>query len=309
MTDINPNKISPVSITELEREIEETRLPLATRNLNDISAPLRRRLDSLCAIHAPPNEGIAPQNLMATFSKVVADHSNSTALIRYYCLLSSMHYSLRVFTKNTYPERTVALFINNFERIMTTYSGELKGHPPSKNEFWKDLAITRLSCFPSYGAIYEMSSGFGRVRPLTAQITQIPSFLRMLKRLGGHAGYFEGHIHTPLAKDYQSGWKKRTLHIAEMLIAFPKCRGICGASWMEDPFLTEISPRLGKFRLEERNHGCYYFYLGRDFSGNALATSPTRRDLFKQGLYTPKLYLKVWGRKDILAWAAKNRIQ
>lgn len=293
-------------VRSLAEYVDTAHLPAAAIALETLQPALKERLELLCQTAARSSDGIEPKRLSLFFNILLKSHSQNIYSLQYYCLVNAIRSSLQTLSKGFYPISTTHLFIENYRRILGSYNLEKRQQKISENIFWKDFALATLSCFPSYGCIYEMSSGFGRLRPLWAKLTQGPKFFRMVKRLGGNTGYFEGHIHQPLIKDYKSSWEKRTLHIAEMLIAFPKCRGVFGASWMEDPALNKISPNLAKMKQEERDHGCYTFYLGRDLSGNALATSPTRRDLFERGLYVPRLYLKVWGRQDIIDWAQET---
>ena len=69
-----------------------------------------------------------------------------------------------------------------------------------------------------------------------------------------------------------------------------------------------ISPRVAYFSQTPLKHGGHVMFVeeGGQAAIDALATSPTRRRLHAEGKYVPKTYMLIWGKKQMLAWAARQ---
>jgi len=95
--------------------------------------------------------------------------------------------------------------------------------------------------------------------------------------------------------------------IAEMIEKYHNVKGLFGISWLYDPQLVHISPRLIYLQKLPLSNGAKRFYIGIDESESAFVKSKTRARLFKEGKYKPKAYLLVWPRKDIVEWSKRYR--
>jgi hypothetical protein len=79
-----------------------------------------------------------------------------------------------------------------------------------------------------------------------------------------------------------------------------------GGSWFYDPKVKEISPRLRYLQDVPVAGGARLFRTGpsEGCTNDALSTSPTRKNLFNEGLYQPCGYALVWDRASQRRWAA-----
>jgi len=100
-----------------------------------------------------------------------------------------------------------------------------------------------------------------------------------------------------LAEDY--------LAAAKIIGANPSIKGTYGAAWYLDPALRTISTSLGEVGAFAGENGALVVCLGTDPAtvADATAKSRTRRQMYEDGRYVPKRYLRLWARRRILQWA------
>ena len=80
-----------------------------------------------------------------------------------------------------------------------------------------------------------------------------------------------------------------------------------GASWLYDPALPRISPRLGFHRAIALPGGARTFLSAREGAQSwALNASPTRRAAFEAGDYRPQSHILFWPRTALIDWAART---
>lgn len=179
----------------------------------------------------------------------------------------------------------------------------------NEDVFWKDLALARLQMFPAGAQIVETYSGFGLKQGFNKNLSQAIKFLQLIVSGSGRNGYYQIHTHTPELSEFtEKGWNDCYVRIAEMLKINENIKGIFGASWFYDPQLESISPKLMYLQKTPLDNGAKGFYLGDDLTGNALAKSKTRNQLYKDGKYKPKSYMLVWPRKELLQWAKSRSL-
>lgn len=174
---------------------------------------------------------------------------------------------------------------------------------PSLDVFWKELGVARLQLFPLTSGVAESFSGFGIKQGLTCNPIQMVKFTNILFNLG-RKPYFRTHVHTPLLNNFnEDGWVESYLQIAERLKRNKQIKGLVRGGWFFDPKVKAISPRLSYLYDLPKSNGASFFRIEKDYTGNAIATSKTRRDLFEKGLYTPTNYLVIWPREKLIKWA------
>ncbi len=97
------------------------------------------------------------------------------------------------------------------------------------------------------------------------------------------------------------------LKIAELMQADESLFGLVGGSWIYDPQLTKISPKLAYLREKRVRNGAFVFDYGTSENQTrmAIANSPVREKLYNDGQYTPHFYFLIWPRAKFLRFARK----
>ena len=170
----------------------------------------------------------------------------------------------------------------------------------------KDLAILTFRLIPVGAEFAEPWSAIWKQQVLTSRASQVFKAVNffMLKR-NGFSPYFQLHMHQESHADFhEEGCMQTFRRLAELLEQNPDHRGWFSSSWLIDPALEQISPHLSHMRTVPENNGGAIFYMEDDPTGKtgALATSRTRRRMFKSGLYQPRIFLRVWPRSSAIAW-------
>lgn len=213
--------------------------------------------------------------------------------------------------KFNYPDSIIAQFRLNFSRIEgKVMTGPAGTYPDDGDTFLKDFAICLQSAFPGGGAwVVDHQGGFTRsvmFKGGVAQFFKLAGMYLFVTR--GHRPLYGLHIHNDLTEGHTMTERMAChLRLTEMLERHPEIRGICGASWLTDPAIPKISPRLHWVREIPEANGCRYYRVATDINGGALTRSKTRRQLFEQGEYIPTSYLNIWPRKRMIAWGRRVR--
>ena len=128
-----------------------------------------------------------------------------------------------------------------------------------------------------------------------------------LNWLAGASGgrWVELHVDERNLRDFNPAGFHRCYHrLAGLMRARPELAGIYGASWLYDPQLATVSPKLA-FVGEPVKAGGRLIRLRADpvQTAFAVARSPTRQRLVESGQYRPICYGMYWGRRDLIAWS------
>lgn len=101
------------------------------------------------------------------------------------------------------------------------------------------------------------------------------------------------------------GWDAAFRRSAAILKTRPDLCGLMGSSWFYDPPLAEISPRLAYLREGPTSRGAALVHqgVGETYTIRCTETSPTRRKLVEEGKYTPRSWMILWPRADMIRWA------
>ena len=240
------------------------------------------------------------------FKEICRNSSNEEMeSIRKIVILKSLLGSWDEIFSAKYPVSIQEQYQKTSQRIINICIGKQSGwNNHSEDVYWKDLALSRQQMFPAGAQIVEVFSGFGLMQGLRANLAQMFRFVKLLIYGGGRIGYYQIHTHTPELEEFtEQGWNDCYVRIAEMLDIYKNVKGVFGASWFYDPQLENISPRLIYLQKTPLNNGARCFYVEEDRTGNALAKSKHRYNLYKEGKYKPKKYLLVWPREALLKWA------
>jgi len=169
------------------------------------------------------------------------------------------------------------------------------------DQYWKDLALCRRVMFPAGARIVQVDMGIPRNFLLRGSAAQRCRFLGVLLSMKKNKPVFQLHVHPDdLGEFDEEGWRRTLGRLARMLVVNRKSRGIYGSSWLYDPALGNVSPKLEYISSLSRKAGGQFFHVGKDSSGDALVRSPTRRHLAAAGAYVPQSYAVIWPRNVII---------
>jgi hypothetical protein len=177
--------------------------------------------------------------------------------------------------------------------------------------FAKELAICALRLIPC-GVLKVHLHDLPR-RSLLATPTRILSALRLRSRLGWFKPLFEAHLDShdfaAMSDFHAEGFRDACRTIASLLQCRPDVAGFFGVSWLHDPELARVSPKLAFVREVLLETGGVVLD-GRPCTPSgiidATCKSPKRKKLYDEGKYLPRSYLIVVPRAPLIAWATRG---
>ena len=126
----------------------------------------------------------------------------------------------------------------------------------------------------------------------------------------GVGAWAELHLDVRDLMDFNTeGLLRCHLRLAALMRARPDLAGVFGASWLYDPQLASITPKLAFLRRLAEDGGARLLRLRADPIQTALATarSPTRRKLVESGAYKPICYGMYWRRDALIGWSDREK--
>jgi len=206
------------------------------------------------------------------------------------------------------PGCILAVYTDAFGRL-ADYLGNTSHEYNATNDFFrKDMRfVLGLSIPCGIAHTVDMISRVPlRTVVLSCFRTRSVSALIRYVRAKGYGSWLGGHLESRYPTDFnEQGMDNFYLRIAELLELHKDIRGWVGHSWLHDPQLLKISPRLAyMYRPAERGA-----FLLKGRAGNrreiedAIMKSKTRRRLYEEGKYTPINYSMVWPRRELISWA------
>jgi hypothetical protein len=210
----------------------------------------------------------------------------------------------------SFPADIPSLYEESFRRIIRGI--ERKSYGPGfylPPRFCKDLTICTFRAIPAGMQTFHPYR-LPRKPFIQRPLCRIAAWIRFVIQVGGIAPFYEMHTHADDTRgllEFTPGGATRTYwRAAALLRRNPQFKGLIGASWMNDPALDSISPRLAAIRKIATDNGAVLFCLGPCNSTGiqwAIQVSHERKQLYEEGKYTPMEYLMVWPRKELLTWA------
>ena len=294
-----------------------------TEELQDLSQALRERHrplfdrfdpdDCIAAFDREKERGAyqyIPESVATIWSAVRAEFGESgfDAFQRVVMLRLIQDFEARA-TDKRYTADIRECFSCSFRRIVQAISDEGYDHYRSRNDLLlKDLGLCRQKIFPAGAQVVDPDSAFHRSLLLRGGLAQAFSFARLLVSTKGHEHWYQIHTHLSELVDFNpEGWDECYLRLAGMLELHPEVRGMWGGSWFYDPELESLSPRLSYLRQVPVANGARLYFSNVLSDGGALSKSKTRREAYERGEYTPKAYVLIWPRNELIDWALKIR--
>jgi hypothetical protein len=259
------------------------------------------------------SEAVSYRHLPApvqTFARASAAATAGTAQLAARALLALSVTHPRSMRALSLPPSVLPLYLREFRRILEAIHEDRMDIDLFEDRWRKNLAILHGRLIPVGAEFADIGSGLPRSTLLRGSFVQRLRVLRcVMTQTRGFKPMLELHAHPDSLDDFSpGGWLESYKRLAEILAINPEYKGVIASSWFRDPVLSNISPRLSYLREYPEAHGASMVKLGmdRDGSSGALARSPTRRSLFEQGQYVPAIYLMIWPREAMLAWARDN---
>jgi hypothetical protein len=169
------------------------------------------------------------------------------------------------------------------------------------------MGICTFRLLPVGPGLIEVS-GFSR-RVLFNELSKIiPNLWFFIFKAKGSKPFYEIHTHLANVSEFNpDGWLRCYVRIAELLQMNPEMKGFQRSSWLVDPALSEISPRLEYLRIVPSANGAKIFFVKKeDESCGALSKSETRKMLYHEGKYIPRAFLLLWPRKEMINYVNEN---
>jgi hypothetical protein len=219
--------------------------------------------------------------------------------------------------KKKLPEDVKLLYHKNFQGIIKrieTKNENTGFYLYSNDKFCKDISVCRLWMIPC-GA---QKIHLGRISKKFIFKRGFQQFFRglalLLVELGGgfkpiYRMHTDTHDRDLLAEFNPEGSLRFYLRVAEILKINKEVKGICGASWMNDPQLKNISPEIWQHNEFAYQNGGQVFYLGSNIKDiiDATYVSSKRKRLYEKGKYLPTRYLFIWSRGKLIKWANEHK--
>ena len=212
-----------------------------------------------------------------------------------------------------FPDSILSNYPAAFDRLCIVLNKVAeKPHDTSYNLFHR-LGLVLAINIPCGAKLLDLRSSI----PLTSVILSLhrersPKSLISYVRCQGLGTWFRGHTDTENLEEFnEEGFDKFYLRIAELLLRRKNVRGLVATSWLYDPQLEKISPRLSYLRLRQLERGAFLMrHRGTESDIKfAIKASPTRRRLYEEGRYTPVSHSLIWGRNELLNWAKTNGLK
>jgi len=255
-----------------------------------------------------------PPELVATEKNIA--HQNPAAafsLNRFLCRsmldefrLSDVPWSL--------PRQFPVLYEQQIARIRANLADRHDDYFSLGNDpFRKDLAILRHRLIPFGAELATPYAGIPRSLLVADGWHQAIRFVQVYGRCRSARPMLELHMHPHCTEAFNpSGWLDTYENLADFLELNRSFRGVQSTSWFLDPVLAEVSPHLSYLREVPQRCGATILYADDDDpdSSGAFAASQKRRSLYESGHYRPRLFTRIWPRRQLLqrTWRSLNDI-
>jgi len=255
-------------------------------------------------------------NEVERYCKKIVEHSNSQILELYHKLLLATLISTfeDSVTNKKLPHEVRQYYFKCFDKIIGQIedgTGYLGYYLYPNYYFCMDLSICSLRMFPIGGRKYHLSRFPLRKFLNNGGRKFISVMFFLIFETRGKQPFLRVHYdtHDPSFRDEFTleGLIHSNRVLADVMKMNPQIKGKISTSWIGDPHIERISPRLAYIRYFNIANGAKYFHLGpsEKAAKDATKKSSTRRRLYDEGKYEPSDYLEVWSRKSMIKWADK----
>ncbi len=286
-------------IAILNKEILADRADILQKFSIEIYIKDMKSYPELCSYnHISPKLKALFENILSNYGEHVLALYNKLAIS---LLIKDSVQNLR-YAKET-PDSILDLYRKWFENVLHDSAENIDAHYSYKNDaFLKELGVCTLRLVPVGGAWVVEKSGIWRKFLLTGGYRQFIEGLQFsLLKIKAFKPFYQIHTADRYLDGFNSDERDQAyLRISELLKLNPEMKGFFALSWLYDPELENVSPRLAYLRKIPEQNGAKVFKIGsgEDDIKNALAKSPTRKKIYDEGSYIPTSYLLIWPRKS-----------
>lgn len=204
-----------------------------------------------------------------------------------------------------FPNSILTLFASEFDRILSLIESKSNFVFDWTNDlFSKDMGICSLRLIPTGARLLELA-GFSRKPLLNNWRRLIPNLYFLFFKIKASTPLYQMHVHMSNLDDFhRTGWTQSLVRMGELLKLNPQVKGIHGTSWFYDPALQNVSSHLSYLREIPCEHGAKVFFVKNDNpDSDAFMKSKSRQLFFLRNEYTPKLFLLIWPRKELITFS------
>ena len=232
--------------------------------------------------------------------------------------LNDFHQLIMLELMSQFPQ--IVAFLNLPESIHTLYAIEFEhilDLIENRNDFvfdWtndlfaKDMAICRLRLIPM-GARLLKITGFSREPFVSNRSQLLPNLRFLLFMVKAALPLYEMYVHVSNLKNFHPlGWMQWLVRIGQLLELNPHIHGLHGTSWFYDPALRDVSPHLTYLsEIPCQRIAKTFFIKDDDSESEAVSKSKSRKLLFLNKKYTPKLFLLIWSRNEHIVFSDQHQ--
>lgn len=274
--------------------------------------PLKNIFKEVKSYHPLRNYNDIGADLILSFEKILScTNSHVLSLYHKHALLYFMEVALeKTVTDQYFPSKINRLFEEWYKRIISEFASNSDTYYSHENDsYLKDFSVCVQKMIPIGGAWVVEISGISKKFLLRLSFPQWLANLYFFIKLKGFQPFYQ--IHTVINRTDRFNEMEREkayYHISQLLVKNVHMKGMFASSWLYDPQLGRISPRLAYLVKTPKENGAKFFWVGpsQAATNGALMKSQTRRKLYAQGKYLPTAYIKIWHRNDLMNWVREH---
>lgn len=220
-----------------------------------------------------------------------------------------LHSCIRLTRSPWYAELPDRVFLNHsaaLVRIAGTCESDSDWLSINSDLYLKEIGLATFRLIATGTRVFDVDSGIPRSVLFTSGLGGLLRGPYRFLRMGGFYPFGQTHVHDLMMNRItEDGRIQMWLGCAEIMRMNPGLKGMFGSSWLEDPALEHVTPNLFAYNRIPRENGAIYFCRGVDDDSisNALFKSEKRRKQYENGDYTPRRFLMIWPRQELLRWA------
>lgn len=296
-------------IEKLDIKIEEMDNALKKLMGADLSAfPIQSYLDEFSHYSDDRYYNYFSDTLRKSFRKIKESFNHEGLWLYQKCAFAhNIRNAVTELQKRSYPIDIKKLYEQWFRNAIDELSEKEDSFFSVENDmFVKDMGVTSFRIIPAGAQILcvsGVSRGFIKSNNPFSVIKRGLYFVLKMKKF---RPFIEIHTDNRWLHEFNpEGWNRCYVRIAHILRQNTEILGMVGCSWFYDPQLSMISPHLEYLRKVPQENGAGVFRVPiRQYSINdALLKSKTRKKLYEKGEYSPRSYLVIWCRDDLIKWA------